>query len=724
VVLRNAFFVLYACTLVAGVGGGLAENVVTHRVDQIAGRLEPLAQANAQVLQDLTDAETGLRGYEQTHQKPFLQPYYEGLRSLPSALAAARSLAKEDPLDERLIGEEAAAAKRWLAAFAFPALATSGTNVAGGAPRSVPSAVGPLARRAGRPKAGTAPSPTTGKALFDALRRANAAVGERVDQEVAAAEAASHRDERSAYLVFGALVVSTVAVGTVLGLRALRQTVPPLQRAAAALAQMTEGKGSVRVEVAGIAEARLLARAVNTLAEEYERRERRERDQERLRALRTELGKEHLDLRRLLNRVVSVLGTTFEADRVFLRWVGSLDGTGDVASVPFGEVVAEWARAGYAPASHLGEPPPALVEVLGGFPADGCCHDASSAVAALARENSVVAQFLSALGARSYLVCPLVLDGEVLGRISLVSGRLPGAWTADAMTSVELAAADVARALYRVRLYEDQRKLVAELEAADHLKSQLLSNVSHELRTPLTAVRGYVEMLLDGEAGTLGGEAEAMLRVVARNASRLQGLIDNLLTVSRISAGTFSVAKVPVGVGQIVRSVAADLGPVAAQRGVVLEVRDESGAATVLGDSEALARALINLVSNAIKFSRPGGRVLLGATRRSVEAAPGSTPGAGARDAQGEVSLFVQDEGIGIPAEELAQVGERFFRASNATAAVVPGTGLGLSIVRAVVDALGGTFSLASSEGAGTTATISLDVCGQEQAKVPDLTAT
>jgi signal transduction histidine kinase len=330
---------------------------------------------------------------------------------------------------------------------------------------------------------------------------------------------------------------------------------------------------------------------------------------------------------------------------------------------------------------------------LASFTADGRCHDVSSAAADLAARDLAVGRYLSVLGLRSCLVCPLVLDGTTVGLISLVSSRPEGTWDEETRLLVEASAADLARAVGHAYLYEEQRQLVAELEEADRAKTHWVGNVSHELRTPLTTVRGYVEMLRDGDAGTLPEKALEMLGAMERNAVRLQGLIENLLTLSKVGAGSFHVAKVPVTVGELARSVVADMAPLALGRGVALDFYDEAGGAMVLGDPDALSRVVVNLVSNAIKFSSPGGRVTL-ALRAE-----------GAR-----LSLAVADTGVGIPAGELAHVGERFFRASNAEAAVVPGTGLGLSIVRAVVEALEGDFTLNSAEGAGTTATVVLPI--------------
>lgn len=676
-VLGRAFLVLYVSVFLAGGGAVLAEFVVTHRVDQLAGRLQPLAEANASMLQDLTNAESGVRGYELTDRRTFLQPYEEGVVAYPSALRSARELARGNTGTEQLIGAEAARVQLWLTSFARPAVSSP-------------------------PGSSTVRSLARGKALFDAVRRANARVAERVQREIGGVKGTIHLEERRVTIIVAVLLVATLVSGSVMALRVVRGVVLPLERVAAALRAMREGQSGVRVEVEGTTETGDLARAVNALAEESEQRARTVRQRARLRELHVEIMRnfnEHLDLERLVYQAVTVLGTTLEADRALLRLVeGGARPRGDGPSpgpstAVFGRIVAEWSVPGTVPASQFGEAPATLVETLASCIADGRCHDGGCLAADLAARDPAVAEYLSALAVRSFLLCPLVVDGRTVGLISLVSSRAEGAWDEETRSLVEASAADLARAVGHAYLYEEQRQLVAELEEADRAKTHWIGNVSHELRTPLTTVRGYLEMLQDGDAGTLPKKALEMLGAMERNAVRLQGLIENLLTLSKVGAGTFQVAKVPVAVGDLARSVAADMAPLAAGHDVALDLCDEAGGTRVLGDPDALSRVLVNLVSNAIKFSSPGGRVKLAL-----------------RAERNELSLTVSDTGVGIPADDLPHVGERFFRASNAESAVVPGTGLGLSIVRAVVEALDGDFALSSAEGVGTTAVVTLPI--------------
>ncbi|QCB95370.1 PAS domain S-box protein [Cellulomonas shaoxiangyii] len=230
--------------------------------------------------------------------------------------------------------------------------------------------------------------------------------------------------------------------------------------------------------------------------------------------------------------------------------------------------------------------------------------------------------------------------------------------------------------------------VTAEREAA-LLKDQFLGLVSHELRTPLTSVLGYLELLLDGTE-PLSDEQREYLQVVERNARRQLRLVSDLLLSAQVDAGTFAITPQPTDLGAVARASLASAAPAAEQAGVTLvpAVQD----APLVADPVRLGQAVDNLVSNAVKFTPPGGSV-------RVEVAP--LPDGGAL-------LAVSDTGIGIPADELGDLTARFFRASNAARRAIPGVGLGLSITKAVIDAHGGELDVQSTVGEGTTFVVSL----------------
>jgi len=218
----------------------------------------------------------------------------------------------------------------------------------------------------------------------------------------------------------------------------------------------------------------------------------------------------------------------------------------------------------------------------------------------------------------------------------------------------------------------------------DRLKDEFIATVSHELRTPLTSMMGFLEMLREGEAGELTAEQERFLAIVYRSSERLQRLVGDLLFVSRLDANGLELSLAPVGVDAIARDEVESHAALARARALEL-VAQLDDLPPLRGDSERLSQLVGNLISNAVKFTPAGGRVLVRTFRDGSQAV-----------------IEVEDTGIGIPAAELPRVFERFFRSSTATEQAIPGTGLGLVISKAIAEAHGGTITVRSEPGHGT----------------------
>ena len=234
----------------------------------------------------------------------------------------------------------------------------------------------------------------------------------------------------------------------------------------------------------------------------------------------------------------------------------------------------------------------------------------------------------------------------------------------------------------------DIEQLVGELRQLDELKGAFVSAVSHELRTPLTSIKGYLESVLAEEAGPLNDLQREELEIVYRNATRLEDLANDLLTLARLESGRIEMVPRPLDVCGLLAELREELEPAARKRG--LEIRlDCNQRLEVAADELRLHQALGNLIGNAIKFSREDERVAL----RAV-------------DSGGEVLIEVSDRGVGIPAEEIPRLAERFYRAS--TAGDAQGTGLGLAITQEIVERHGGRLEVESRVGAGSTFRIRL----------------
>ncbi len=227
----------------------------------------------------------------------------------------------------------------------------------------------------------------------------------------------------------------------------------------------------------------------------------------------------------------------------------------------------------------------------------------------------------------------------------------PREWTEQEVRVVEELTAFLAQAVVHQRLQEVQDLQLRELRALDQYKDEFLATVSHELRTPLTSIGGYLEILRDGDLGPVAPAQDRALEVVTRNADRLRGLIEDLLVLNRMSAAGPRGERGPVDLGAVTTAAVEVLGPTAATAEVHLVAEVLGDDLVVEGDAAQLERAVLNVLGNAVKFTPPGGRV----TARVW--------------ADGRfVRVEVEDTGIGIPAEDIARLAERFFRAANATA--------------------------------------------------------
>jgi two-component system phosphate regulon sensor histidine kinase PhoR len=228
---------------------------------------------------------------------------------------------------------------------------------------------------------------------------------------------------------------------------------------------------------------------------------------------------------------------------------------------------------------------------------------------------------------------------------------------------------------------------ITKLERLEHVRQEFLSNVSHELRTPLTAILAFVETL---EAGGINEEdSQRFLSIIRRNATRMQGLIDDILELSAIEAGNIQVKTEEIQLQHIVNDVITSLQAGASNHRVVLE-NQVNGDVKVFADPRKLEQMLTNLVDNAIKFNRDGGRVIVRHEN-------------GSRD-----RIFVEDTGEGIPAQHLQRLFERFYRVDRARSRELGGTGLGLAIVKHLARAHGGEVAVESRLGEGSSFAIEL----------------
>lgn len=230
------------------------------------------------------------------------------------------------------------------------------------------------------------------------------------------------------------------------------------------------------------------------------------------------------------------------------------------------------------------------------------------------------------------------------------------------------------------------RDITKEREATRH-KSEFVARAAHELRTPLSAIRAYVEMLVDGEADDEKTRRE-YYDIIHSSADRLARMIDNILNISRIEAGTVRINKEPVAVAMIVKESVDVLRPQAEEKKLTLEEELTPVVYRVNADRDLIAQAVLNLLSNAIKYTPEGGRVQVRIVPQEVEQT---------------IRIEIADTGAGIPREDLPRMFEKFFRV-EANKKMAGGTGLGLNLVKHIVETIHeGKITLASEVGKGST---------------------
>jgi len=231
---------------------------------------------------------------------------------------------------------------------------------------------------------------------------------------------------------------------------------------------------------------------------------------------------------------------------------------------------------------------------------------------------------------------------------------------------------------------------ITEDRRYDTLRREFVANVSHELRTPLSVVQGYTETLLEG-AWKDDKSAPEFLVIIDKNVRRLSAIVSDLLDLSKLESGGHVLDPRPVDVKALVERVTEAFRPVAERKRQQLIQEVEPRAGFVQADAPLLERALSNLVDNALKYTPEGGRVRVTAGSDSSQ-----------------VFLTVEDNGMGIPDSDLPRVFERFYRVDKSRSRDLGGTGLGLSIVKHIIQLHGGTISVRSAVGTGSTFTIRL----------------
>jgi signal transduction histidine kinase len=253
----------------------------------------------------------------------------------------------------------------------------------------------------------------------------------------------------------------------------------------------------------------------------------------------------------------------------------------------------------------------------------------------------------------------------------------------------------------RNRQLEEQNRLVRE---ADRAKSKFLANMSHELRSPLNSIIGFAELLYDGKLGAVSDPHKEYLGDILQSSQQLLRLVNDVLDLAKVETGKIEFLPEPVALEKLFQEVARALQAVALKKNIRIEMDVAPGIGRVVADAARLKQILYNYLSNALKFTPEGGRVVVRARLEPPD----------------HFRLEVEDNGIGIPAEDLGGLFTDFRQLENGAAKRFEGSGLGLALTKRIVEAQGGQVGVRSTPGEGSTFHAVLPRVFQRSPAVPD----
>jgi signal transduction histidine kinase len=286
------------------------------------------------------------------------------------------------------------------------------------------------------------------------------------------------------------------------------------------------------------------------------------------------------------------------------------------------------------------------------------------------------------------------ISWSVLGPVMEIEARLGRIAAGDFTQRAQVANRDELGALAENvnHMCEKLGHLYEQIEKTSKHKSQFLANMSHELRTPLNAILGYSELLIDGIYGEIGEKAHGVLERLHTNGRHLLGLINDILDLSKIEAGQVTLSIDDYSISTLVNSVVTTTESLAREKGLALNTSIAEGLPLGRGDERRLLQVLLNLVGNAIKFTEKG----------SVEITAGIT--------DQQLLVSVRDTGPGIAEADQMRIFEEFQQVEGTSTRTKVGTGLGLAIAKRIIELHGGTITVKSALGAGSTFHVTLPV--------------
>jgi signal transduction histidine kinase len=296
--------------------------------------------------------------------------------------------------------------------------------------------------------------------------------------------------------------------------------------------------------------------------------------------------------------------------------------------------------------------------------------------------------------AQTQLLFPIRRKSETIA-VLLIESKSPDAYSEDMITFLSRLSDHAAIAISNSQLF-------AEVEEANKAKSEFVSLVSHELKTPMTSIRGYTDLLAQGNVGPVNEIQTNFLSTIRSNVDRMATLVSDLADVSRIETGRMRLEYSAVSLSDIVEEVVRSARAQINEKDQALEINIPQDLPNVWGDYNRIIQIVNNLVSNANKYTPQSGNILIKAEQQSNQWDPDGAPEV--------VLLSVQDTGYGISSADQVKIFHKFFRSEDENIREIPGTGLGLNITRHLVEMQGGRIWFESEKGHGTTFSFTVPV--------------
>jgi signal transduction histidine kinase len=305
--------------------------------------------------------------------------------------------------------------------------------------------------------------------------------------------------------------------------------------------------------------------------------------------------------------------------------------------------------------------------------------------------SSPISEALIEAGYRAVVAVPLVREGHLIGALTM-NRKTPGEFPPETIELLRTFATQSALAIQNARLFHEIEDKSRQLEAASQHKSEFLANMSHELRTPLNAIIGFSEVLSDRMFGELNEKQEEYLQDIHASGQHLLSLINDILDLSKIEAGRMELELTDFDLPSASENALILVRERAVRRGIALSTTIDKNLGTIRGDERKVKQVLLNLLSNALKFTPEGGRIDLRAAMN-----------------EGMAEISVTDTGVGIAPEDQKVIFEEFRQVGTADKKV-EGTGLGLALSRKFIELHGGRIWVQSQVGHGSTFTFTLPV--------------